>query len=291
MRRLYLTISALLGILPMAFATQVGVYCYLSSTGTETYQDDNLLARIVITDDGCAVLEVENLTDRILFVDRGRSFSWINGESAPMFIPQSDTESHTYGLHTIEEEDPQHRIYVSQESHTYSHTVYDQRIKPIAPRGKSVVYSWNSLKKLMDSNKVDIGNTGGWFRYHCRGRFCDTGRKFEKGDSHYYTPDNTPLYIKADLEYSFEESGTDRLTMHVADYVARIDIGSRDGISKHGILLSRGRTASPCFAFRSGKPFSHNIGEFVSVASLVALYVAIKDMSEPPEGFGEKTNW
>ena len=50
----------------------------------------------------------------------------------------------------------------------------------------------------MDSNKVDIGNTGGWFRYHCRGRFCDTGRKFEKGDSHYYTPDNTPLYIKAD---------------------------------------------------------------------------------------------
>ncbi len=283
MKKIYLTLLALFCTFSMTFGAQIGVYCFMAATGKEIYQDRNITAHILLTNNGTALLEVENHSDSIIFIDRGRSFSWINGESAPMFMPQSNTESQTYGHSTIDNDTPYSMAVIISESHTYSYTVYDQRILPIAPHGKGVVYAWNSLKNLLNSHIIDIGNDGGWFRYHCRGRFRDTGARFEKGDYRNYTDYDTPLRISADLEYSFDESGSDRHDAHVADYVSRISIGPRDGVSKNGVLLYNDASTSPCFAFRSGKPFGHSVGEFLSVASIVGLYVAVKNMNKTPD--------
>ena len=61
-----------------ASASQVGVYCMMGSEGSQIYRDQDIRMEIALTLNGTAVLEVENLTDKVMYIDLARSFVWEN---------------------------------------------------------------------------------------------------------------------------------------------------------------------------------------------------------------------
>ena len=67
-KKFFLLISALLTITWSASARRVGVYCHMAATGTQISEDGNIRASIKICPDGTANLEVENLTNRVIFI-------------------------------------------------------------------------------------------------------------------------------------------------------------------------------------------------------------------------------
>ena len=69
MKKLSATMVALLLITLTAKASRVGVYCHMSTTGTEIFEDNNIRARIALAQDGAALLEVTNKTDKIQITD------------------------------------------------------------------------------------------------------------------------------------------------------------------------------------------------------------------------------
>ena len=74
-----------------ASASQVGVYCMMGSEGTQIYRDQNIRMEIALTINGTAVLEVENLTDKVMYIDLARSFVWVNGASKSLSQPRMDS--------------------------------------------------------------------------------------------------------------------------------------------------------------------------------------------------------
>ena len=254
---------------------------------------------------GHALVEVENLTDKVIFVDRGRSFVWVNGQSATMFLPSSHTETHTQGYGTVEH-DFHHVTWISGESHSDSQTVYDRRILPVAPHGTAVVYEWRRLPQLMRKDMIRVGRDGSLFSSKCRGAFLspstaagvatDTGssKKFKKGDSRTYAAEASPLTLAADVQYSLNEDGSQPVRAYVTDYVSSIVVGGSEGVGKDGAL----RTFFPhalggkqCFGFRSGKSSGLIVGEIASLALVVAIPLAIGRQSFDEPDWVSKHSW
>lgn len=284
MKKLSATMVALLLITLTAKASRVGVYCHMATTGTEIFEDNNIRARIALAQDGAALLEVTNKTDRILFIDRGRSFSFVNGESAPMFRPQTETETHSYGIGAIDNSiRPNDIKLISGEVHSQSLTVYNQRTLPIAPHGKAVVFVWKPLPRLLRNDIILTGHNGGMFSYGSKGRFRDTDRKFSRGDSRFYQADNSPLTLAASVEYSFDEQNDNRERFSLSNFVESITIGSYKGVSKGGVLARPMQEAGPCFAFRSGKSLGSTIGELATLAATIGIVISIANASKMEE--------
>jgi len=303
--RLILLFVVVLGAHPAASARRVGVYCYMSGTGSEVFHDGNVEVRLVLSPAGHAIVEVENLTDDVVFVDRGRSFAWVNGLSATMFLPSSHTETHTQGYGTVEH-DTRHVAWISGESHTDSQTVYDRRILPVAPHGTAVVYEWRRLPQLMRKDMIRVGSDGSLFSSKCLGAFLspstaagvatDTGssKKFKKGDSRTYAAEASPLTLAADVQYSLNEDGSQPVRAYVTDYVSSIVVGGSEGVGKDGAL----RTFFPhalggkqCFGFRSGKSSGLIVGEIASLALVVAIPLAIGRQSFDEPDWVSKHSW
>ena len=246
-KKFFLLISALLTITWSASARRVGVFCQMAATGTQVSEDGTIRASIVIDSKGEALLEIENLTDKVVYIHRKRSFSLVNGISEPMFIRQSNTESHTTQHSVVTEENMTFNTKtIDSESYTRSHTIYDQRVLPIAPHGRSQVYEWDGLPEKLRKDMIEIG--GGFFSVKGKGRFLDTGEKFHKGDNRDYTADTTPLMLAADVEYSFNEKGEDSHRMAVKEYVSSIRIVHSKDV-KRGYMFN----TTPYFVFTSGK--------------------------------------
>ena len=303
--RLILLFVVVLGAHPAASARRVGVYCYMSGTGSEVFHDGNVEVRLVLSPIGHALVEVENLTDKVIFVDRGRSFAWVNGLSATMFLPSSHTETHTQGYGTVEH-DIHHVTWISGESHTDSQTVYDRRILPVAPHGTAVVYEWRRLPQLMRKDMIRVGSDGSLFSSKCRGAFLspstaagaatdsDNGKKFKKGDRRAYAAEASPLTLAADVQYSLSEDGSHPVRAYVTDYVSSIVVGGSEGVGKDGAL----RTFFPhaidgkqCFGFRSGKSSGLIVGEIASLALVVAIPLAIGRQSFDEPDWVSKHSW
>ena len=303
--RLILLFVVVLGVQPSASARRVGVYCYMSGTGSEVFHDGNVEVRLVLSPMGHALVEVENLTDDVVFVDRGRSFAWVNGQSATMFLPSSHTETHTQGYGTVEQ-DTRHVAWISGESHTNSQTVYDRRIMPVAPHGTTVVYEWRRLPQLMRKDMIRVGRDGSLFSSKCRGAFLspstaagaatdsDNGKKFKKGDRRTYAAESSPLTLAADVQYSLNEDGSQPVRAYVTDYVSSIVVGGSEGVGKDGAL----RTFFPhalggkqCFGFRSGKSSGLIVGEIASLALVVAIPLAIGRQSFDEPDWVSKHSW
>ena len=303
--RLILLFVVVLGAHPAASARRVGVYCYMSGTGSEVCHDGNVEVRLVLSPAGHAIVEIENLTDKVIFVDRGRSFAWVNGQSVTMFVPSSHTETHTQGYGTVEQ-DTRHVAWISGESHTNSQTVYDRRIMPVAPHGTTVVYEWSRLPQLMRKDMIRVGRDGSLFSSKCRGAFLspstaagaatdsDNGKKFKKGDRRAYAAEASPLTLAADVQYSLNEDGSQPVRAYVTDYVSSIVVGGSEGVGKDGAL----RTFFPhalggkqCFGFRSGKSSGLIVGEIASLALVVAIPLAIGRQSFDEPDWVSKRKW
>lgn len=303
--RLMLLLMFILGVQPSASARRVGVYCYMSGTGSEVCHDGNVEVRLVLSPAGHAIVEIENLTDKVIFVDRGRSFAWVNGQSVTMFVPSSHTETHTQGYGTVEQ-GIRHVAWISGESHTNSQTVYDRRIMPVAPHGTTVVYEWSRLPQLMRKDMIRVGRDGTLFSANCRGAFLspstaagvatDTGssKKFKKGDRRTYAAEASPLTLAADVQYSLNEDGSQPVRAYVTDYVSSIVVGGSEGVGKDGAL----RTFFPhalggkqCFGFRSGKSSGLIVGEIASLALVVAIPLAIGRQSFDEPDWVSKHSW
>jgi hypothetical protein len=253
----------------------------MEANGTETYNDGNVKVSIVLNHRGAALVEVENLTDKIIFVDRGRSFVLVNRQSEPLFLMQSTTNSQTYmkGM-TVNEYDTQ---WMSGETHTKSQTMYDQRIQAVAPHGTAIVYAWEQLPQLLNPEIIHIGNKGKMYSSQSKGWFEDKRHKFRKGDKRRYIRENSPLVLGADIEYSFKEFGEPEARISISDYVSKIWVDSRDGVSSDGELKADRWHYGPCFAFRSGKSTATVVGEgfgWLQLVGLIALAVAINDADD-----------
>lgn len=303
--RLILLVMAVLGSHPTVSARRVGVYCYMSGTGSEVCRDGKVEVRLVLSPSGHALVEVDNLTDDVVFVDRGRSFAWVNGLSATMFLPSSHTETRTQGYGTVEH-DIHHVTWISGESHSDSQTVYDRRILPVAPHGTAVVYEWRRLPQLMRKDMIRVGSDGSLFSSKCRGAFLspstaagavtdsDSGKKFKKGDRRTYSAEASPLTLAADVQYSLSEDGSQPVRAYVTDYVSSVVVGGSEGVGKNGAL----RTFFPhalggkqCFGFRSGKSSGLMIGEIASLALVVAIPLAIGSQSFDEPDWVSKHSW
>lgn len=247
MKQLFATLLMMLFASTVS-ASQVGVYCMMAAEGTEVYSDNNIRLKIVLTTDGTALLEISNLTSKIIYVDRGRSFSWVNGMSRPLDISP----------------------------------FYENRLQAIAPHGTTPIYVWEHLPLLLNPDMIYIGKPSEWFSKRCKGKFLDTGRKFTKGTKRRYTRNRTPLLLGADIQYSFKELGEPETRATVSDYVETIRIDSRNYVSKYGRLQQTNMFSKPCFAFRSGKSTGTILGECISVAA-VAGVVLICTAATPDE--------
>ena len=294
--RLILLFVVVLGAHPAASARRVGVYCYMSGTGSEVFHDGNVEVRLVLSPMGHALVEVENLTDDVVFVDRGRSFVWVNGQSATMFLPSSHTETHTQGYGTVEH-DFHHVTWISGESHSDSQTVYDRRILPVAPHGTAVVYEWRRLPQLMRKDMIRVGRDGSLFSSKCRGAFLSPSTAAGVAtdtDSRTYAAEASPLTLAADVQYSLNEDGSQPVRAYVTDYVSSIVVGGSEGVGKDGAL----RTFFPhaidgkqCFGFRSGKSSGLIVGEIASLALVVAIPLAMKSQSLDEPDWVSKHSW
>ena len=281
-----LLIIALLSITEFTMATRVGVYCYMNGPGLNANGDSNIQACIRVSPQGEALLEVENLTDHIIYVDRRNSFSYVNGQSVQLFLPSVNTESHTVGRGVIYDDDSDIK-WVDGESHTSSMTIYNQPIQAIPPHGISVIYAWRELPQLLRPDMIEIGKDGGWFSHHCRGRFTDSQSRFKKGQSRQYAEDDTPLTLSALISYAIDNPHSSAQRVNCTDYVTRIAIDSESALSKDGLL--RSPYAGRCFAFRSGKSTGAVIGECATVATVAAVIIAyaaeVKSMEDSMPDF------
>lgn len=282
MKKLFVVFGLLVGALS-ASASQVGVFCFMAAEGTETFCDQNVRVSLVMDNKGAMMVELENLTDSIIFVDRGRSFAWVNGESEPLFLMQSTTDSHTYSEGIAVGGGPHNVQWVSSESRTHSHTMYDQRIRAVAPHGTALINVWEKLPKLLDPMVITTGKIGTWYSCHNIGKFADSKRNFRKGDRRSYTRDTTPLALSVDIQYSFREFGESKMNATVSDYVSKIQIESRSWVSTDGVLKTDKMNYGPCFAFRSGKSVGTSIGEVVFTAGIVGLLILCADAEPEPE--------
>ncbi len=223
-----------------AWASQVGVYCLMSSEGTEVFCDDNIRARIRLNNRGTALLEVDNLTDRVLYVDRARSYASVNGLSQSLYA-----------------------------------MLYDQRLQALIPHGTTILYAWESLPSLLDRDMIYTGKPGGWYESRCKGWFENKHHKFGKGDQRRYKRETTPLLLAADIQYGFQQLGEPTGHANVSDYVSRIVVDSRRGVSRDGELQPECPIRRPCFAFRSGKSTATIVGECAVWVPVALLYAVI----------------
>lgn len=290
MKRLFTILWVLLGAVS-ASASQVGVFCFMSAEGTETCVDQNVRLSLVLNNKGTMMLELENLTDSIIFVDRGLSFAWINGDSEPLFLMQSTTDSHTYTEGIAVGGGPHDVRWMSSDSYTQSHTMYDMRIQAVAPHATALVYVWEHLPRLLDSAVIRNGKIGTWFSRHNIGKFMDSKRNFRKGDKRTYNRNTTPLIMAIDVQYSFREFGGTKQKITVSNYVSRIQIDSRKWVSTDGVLRTDKMNFAPCFAFRSGKSIGTSVGEVAVTAGMVGLLILCADADNEPEPLTPSWAW
>lgn len=276
-------------------AARVGVYCYMASGENHVYADKNIRASLVLSPDGAALLEVSNLTDSIVYVDRGNSFAYVNGDSESFYIPSADTESNGF-VQGIISDDNWDTTAFSGYTHGQSHTVFNRRTQPIAPHGRAIVYAWDDLPRFLDTDMVATD-------YHGRGNACrkgmfltgstsiinddptifipNTNAKFRKGERRDYASDATPLTLAVDMQYGFidptlpnsmaDETPVKPLRATLSDYVASIVIGESSGVSRNGLLKNQQAANGHCFAFRSGKSYVTAAVGWAALAGVIVL--------------------
>ena len=187
--------------------------------------------------------------------------------------------------------------WINGEAHTNSQTVFDRRILPVAPHGRTTIFAWNDLPRLLRNDIIETHYKGQGAM--CRkGRFVNTlGKKFQKGDYRHYETNTSPLTLAVDIQYGFDdplqynynsnsiqqEGNHERYRTTVSDFIETIVIGSYEGVGKDGRLVTnyppmgQGR---PCFAFRNGRNASYEIGTIAAIGALVGL-VVIADAAQP----------
>ena len=293
-------------------AKRVGVYCLMANNGSEVYEDDYVAVRLVLTPDCAALVELVNLTDSILYVDRGRSFAYVNGQSDNLYHPRVQTDSHTYSRGVIDH--TWHDVsFYNGESHTSTVTVADERILMVAPHGVALVAEWRDLPFLIRPDMVDVGRRGGHFDLGRNGRFLTPstdmasaavmsvytrmstkGEKFRKNRQRRYSAQATPLSLGAYIQYSFHEDGTVVRNARVDDYVSQISIGSTGLVDSHGVLKpsAYGRFNKPFFAFRTGTPNALGLTEWtLTAAATIGTLMTIAHIVSEAESMDYPSGW
>lgn len=271
-------------------ARRVGVFCFLSGGQNSHYADGKIRAQILPLPDGQAVVEVENLTDRIVYIDRGRSFVYTNNNSSPMFVPSSQTEAYSQGRGVITQTDSS-MAWGSFEANTTASTHYDQRILTIAPHGTAQVYIWNDLSYLLRQDMVYAPREkmGHFITSSTLSGAHDSSanrQAFRKGDSRFYSADATPLSLSVDMSYAFTEpfaqmektTGTadsEVVRVRMSDYVSAIVIAPYKSILSDGSIdyaLAPSVGDRLCFAYRCGNNKATVAG--IAIAGVIVGAVA-----------------
>lgn len=198
-----------------AEARRVGVFVFFADDGNQIYDDENV--RVVIAvEDGQPCLAILNKTDRVIYLDKGSSFTYENVVATCLFSNSSySSGTARSGGGSVNLGGIASALGVGGrvggilggvnvgggQTTQSSTTVYEQRIMAIAPKAYYKLYSWSYFYY-----KSHVANP----KPRKKGRTWSFGRY------------NTPYAIDASLRYSFDENFASVEEVAVSDYISDV---------------------------------------------------------------------
>ena len=192
---------------PNAYARRICYYFYFDNTNMHQYEDENV--RVYMVTSG---IYISNKTDKIIYVDKERSFSILNGSYEKMFKNSVHTDGTSSGSGVGVNMGIIHpnlsNITISSSSGAYNQTTtYETRIVPVPPRATTQLVEWLSPFKLMASKGFIKDNGNVLFSFTPRSRYIEQGKKIKlkKGFIRTYEPNTSPLRYRTLITYSLTE--------------------------------------------------------------------------------------
>ncbi len=227
MRKLFLfLLFALCGF--SAEARRVGVFSFFADDGKQIYEDENVRVVIAVNDNE-PYLAVVNKTDHVIYIDKGSSFVYKNGQATCLFSNSSySSGTGSAGGASVNLGGVASALGVggavgtilggvnvgggrsSQSSTTY----YEQRVMALAPKAAYTLYTWAN-----PSSYVSLPNP----------------KPRKKGRTWSFERHNTPYVIEALLRYSADESFSSVQEVTVSDYISDV-VYDKASYAKRGYL-------------------------------------------------------
>lgn len=207
-------------------AHRLSVWVYFDDVTKHVYEDENVKVFL------CPHLVVQNKTNKVIYVDKGSSFMYINGKATNMYSASSKTSGTTYTTGTavnpgaiayaLGARGPvvaamSATTYSSSSSNTYGTITHEKRFIPIAPESSEVI-------KNIYPYPSTVG--GGNLKHY---RLEEQGKKikFTKGLSRQYTEENSVMKYKCLVRYSFSEDTNGQREATVDNYLKAFVVDKR----------------------------------------------------------------
>lgn len=226
-----------------ASAKRVGVYCFWADNGQHLYEDESV--KVILTvDNNSPVLAIYNKTDDVVYVDRGNTFVYTNGQPQTLFKNTSTTSSNTdmggaslnlgglagaLGIGGVAGGILGGTTVGGGNASTQGTTVYETRVLAIAPKSVTILFKWVDAYTFFNPNLIEVGNY-----IEKRDRFINpqTGEKVkvEIGMTRHYDENMPLLYLKGNVKYSKLENMDAAKSATVTNYITDVVIDSFKGI-------------------------------------------------------------
>lgn len=243
MKKSLLIIAACLLVCLSVSAKRVGVYCFWADNGQHLYEDESV--KIVLTvDNNSPVLAILNKTDDVVYVDRGNTFVYTNGQPQTLFKNTSTTSSNTdmggaslnlgglagaLGIGGVAGGILGGTTVGGGNASTQGTTVYETRVLAIAPKSVTILFKWVDAYIFFNPNLIECGTL-----VEKRDRFINpqTGEKVkvEIGMTRHYDENMPLLYLKGNVKYSKLENMDAAKSATVTNYITDVVIDSFKGI-------------------------------------------------------------
>lgn len=247
-----------------AEARRVGVFSFFADDGKQIYEDENVRVVIAVKYNK-PYLAVVNKTDHVIYIDKGSSFVYKNGEATCLFSNSSySSGTGSAGGASVNLGGVAGALGVGGavgsilggvnvgggRSTQSSTTFYEQRVMALAPKAAYTLYSWESPYVSLPNHKPRKA-----------GRTWSYGRH------------NTPYVIEASLRYSSDESFSSVQEAVVSDYISDVVYDKRS-YAKHNYLY----TGTYCqqFAGRNGLCYIEGTsnGIWIGLGTLSLFYIS-----------------
>ncbi|MBQ7787856.1 MAG: hypothetical protein IJ378_06810 [Alistipes sp.] len=227
MKRLFFSLFFIFSIF-VSQATVIQVYCILNTDGHQLYEDNQIKVTLTTNETGNICLAIANITDRIIYIDKGNSFCYTNGIPNTLFINASHTIGEaTQGGTSINMGSIARALKINGPVGTVlsgvniggsntqynSTTIHEQRIMAIAPNSIHVLHVWE-YSDMITPIYNSIGNG-------------KTIRPRKAGRHWIFNETNTPLHINSVISYASSEDMADAKQISVSDYVNEIVTGGK----------------------------------------------------------------
>lgn len=249
-----------------ASAKRVGVYCFWADNGQHLYEDESV--KIVLTmDNNSPVLAILNKTDDVVYVDRGNTFVYTNGQPQTLFKNSSTTQSDTdmggaslnlggvasaLGIGGVAGGILGGTTVGGGNASTQGTTIYETRVLAVAPKSVTILFKWVDAWNYFNPNVYEYKG------YPKRDRFVNpqTGEKVkvEIGMTRHYDENMPLLHLKGNVKYSMSENMEAAKSATVTNHITDVVIDSRKGVTNINYPLPY------CEPYKGKSVFRHEAG-------------------------------